>query len=618
MKEHIIYVSSIQCASKQECLSQVEKIQKTLTKRSVTPEDIIQLTDTGYSVQFAPIKKYWKSQSIFGVDIDNLTNTTLQKLIRQLTNGKLPPFAAFATLSNPDPDTPTRVRLYFALNEPVTDMDRMYHIIRLVYDTVATLSSKESIDYQSMNPQRLFFPGHLIYSVPKKKILLKNILPLADIAYAKNPIVINPIRFLEYISDSFDRIYGVPGTMFQHTNTTENDIIMAAPINNKGKPILQFSRLENGPLYQTIIPLSIKENGTSFNPYKDNIERGDNRRIYKISGNSKGFKSTEAPLSLAKVNILYQSLFADILLDKLNQAYDTPIFDKKEILKNKKNLETLFQAFHIETYSVTKTDLTNNIQRYLEFFQTDFSNEYPKLYRIISMKGRLEKLILILRKAIQQTSMLTREQLRYMPQHIIPIEEIVLQITNGKSKSLCNSTRDLYRLFDMIGILSIIPLEKQSYSIRQIWTDRHTYRTIPTVLSIPWFDEILLHNLEQRADTFLKEDKTIKGIKKVDTEHNETYLALYQCVISLLDTKPYFTRTDLVKLVEAEGLCQTGKKGDHIVNRYLPAAAKELKLVKSNFTKHLESRLPKPDPSLTYGASIIYHREDLLHADIAS
>jgi hypothetical protein len=81
----------------------------------------------------------------------------------------------------------------------------------------------------------------------------------------------------------------------------------------------------------------------------------------------------------------------------------------------------------------------------------------------------------------------------------------------------------------------------------------------------------------------------------------------------LLDTKSYFTRSMLVKLIETENICQAGTKGDYIVNRYLPTVASKLKLLKENYTKHISSCLLYPDKNLKYGSSILYFREELLN-----
>ena len=118
---------------------------------------------------------------------------------------------------------------------------------------------------------------------------------------------------------------------------------------------------------------------------------------------------------------------------------------------------------------------------------------------------------------------------------------------------------------------------------------------------------------EKRAADFLRQHRTISGLGQTDMKNNKNYLATKNCVIFLLETKGYFTRSMLVRLVEDEQVCYPGKKGEHIVKRYLPTIRKDLGLYKDHCTQFLKERVR--DSSLKIGASVLYYRGDLLDYD---
>ena len=595
MKRHKIFYSPIYCQTKQECLTRVKEIQQSLIETELATEEIIRITDEGHTIRFgSSIKNGWVSQSLFGIDIDHLQQIPVKQLIRRLNQYKFPPFAIFTTLGNLDLLNPTRIRIYFALNQEITDKILMQRIIRLLCDIITSLTGEDAVDYQCIDTGHLFFPGHLLYSAPKKKIMVKNIIPLADILYQQNVFLFDRTCFMKELKDSFTSEYGIPGTIFSSLPDIPDPVLLSVTNSIDGRPELKFFELQNSPLVTNLISLSnLSSKNTCSIHYLYPI-RGINRynNIY-IYETSNAQKSTEGLLYFAKVKNVYLNLFFSRLLNQLSRYIEFTKLAHIEI----KNLAYQFNVFcdffkiHIET--VTKNDLIQNIQTALEFLQSEHVKDYPSLNKIISLENRRHILTAVLFYMVDTMNKWKTEICYRIPQ-------ISIAINNHNDLKICH-------LFNELELFRIVP--------PKYCKTNHKKKSIinALVFSPIWFDEFYLANAERKAKEFLQSNKTISGLGKVDTKNNKTYLAVENCVISLLDTKSYFTRSMLVKLIETEDICQAGAKGDYIVNRYLPMVASKLKLLKESYTKHISSCLLYPDKNLTYGSSILYFREELLN-----
>lgn len=599
MKEHTVYYSPIKSNTKKECLLNVKKIQSSLVSMKMTTEEIVYHTSHGYSLQFGTNDDQWKSQSIFGIDIDSFFNITIRQLLNELKKYKLYPFAIFTTLSNADLLNPTRLRLYFALNNPVTEHKIMHRIIRYVCDIINRLSPN-SIDYQCTNTGRIFFPGHLVYSAPEKKILLKNIAPIADLLYGDNKFFLDRNQFMK-------ELHGIPGTVFFNTQDIPDLILIGTEKNDDNVPVVKFLEAQKCPLLyriRTISPLSIKNILTNR---CSNISKGSKRYICsKTFVGSNAQKSTEDKLYYAKVYSIYLKPFISALLHYLKTLTDDSFFIYENIKKNEANFESIKKIFKIQEIPITKDMVIQNLNEYHNFTVNKISQEYPSLQKLLNKSGRYKIISIILTKAIEQLSYKKYQAIYYQPQYAIS-KQFIAAISKKERKNIAH----LFNLFSYLGLLQ--PIQEEYYN-KAIIKDNPAH-SLPTVLMIPWFDSILLSSAESKSAEFLRTNKTMHGLGKIDIENDKIYLATENCVISLLKIRPYFTRSMLVKTIEMENICAPGKKGDNIANKYLPAIVKKLHLSKENYTKHIESFLPVPDKDLTYGSSILYFREDLLTND---
>ena len=590
MNTHTVYYSPVTCIEKQECIIRVKEIRKSMEEHKLTTEEIIYLTEEGHSFQFGlPIKKGWASQSLFGVDIDNLEDISLYTLIRKLNKVKLPPYAAFMSLSTAEQINPTRFHLYFALNRPVEDPDMMQKIIKLVCDTINSLTATNTVDYQCTDTGRMFFPGHTVYEKSKKKILLKNVWPLADVLYSEHTVLLSRTQFMEELKQTFHSQHNVPGTEFYPLPDIPDHILIGAGNNKKNETVLKFCEAKNGLLVDTLTHTSNIHNLFSVHSkyLLDNINIIDNNIKCLCSAN--GHKSTEDKLYYAKVNKVYQTLYISTLADHLAAISGDKIFEYRNVKNEEQNLILLADIFKTEFYPVTKEMLLNNIDVFQNAVINIKQENYPNLFKALSFSGRKEtfqKIMEIIKRSIR---CLPDREIVHSLQYIITAK-IIAQKLYGEAKSYkFQQIHNLIRFFSEIGFINILTPEQYASHLRKGFRRYHLFRKVlhetQTVITVPWFDDMLLTTVECKAEQFSKEHKTVRGLVKINAKNRDTYLALKNCVISTLDIHQYFTRSTLLNIVKEEGICKEGSNGTFIVDRYLPLIAKELHLLKESYTK---------------------------------
>ena len=599
MDSHTFYFTRSTYKTKEDCLRYVRVIQSSMQSTQMDTRQIIALTDTGHCIKFGKDNNAWDSQSLFGIDIDNLHDITLRNLLAKLHRHKLDPFAAFTTLSNADPLCPTRLRLYFALDEVITDQKFMRTMIKHVCNVINALSVN-SVDYSCTMPGHIFFPGHVIYQAPNNKICVKDHESIIQILSSDHFVVFDRNQFMRSLQESFKHGHGVSGTIFHPISDIPDPVMLGVTKKEDGTVALNFSLARAYPiiyLYLGVLPSNEEYHRDRNTIPISHLSQGDNRYIYnKYIGTSNGQKSTEDKLYYAKVNSYTFFLFQTYLCNHLSATTNCPYL-KYDIIKNDEhNIQILRQLFPVKNNSIHVGDLQINIQDYHKFIQSNALEDYPSLQQILNIRKRRDILCSILAIANENLTHFYGS-VAFALQHIINTAAIL----GTKSK---NQVSELLRLFDKIGLIQIV--DKEHY---HAYIKPNQYHKLPIVITIPYFDEYLLASAEEKAKSFLAEHKTIRGLGSFNTDQNDNYLSVKNCVISLLDAKQYFTRTTLIKLIEAEQIPMPGHKGDYLVDRYLPTAVKELNLIKQH-SKALATFLPK-DKSLRYGTSVIYHRRDL-------
>lgn len=618
MKTHTVYYSPIICTEKQECITRVRDIRKSMEEHKLTVEDIICLTDEGHSIQFAlPVKKGWTSQSLFGVDLDNLHDISLYTLIHKLERMKLPPYAAFMSLGTAEQINPTRFHLYFALNNSVKDPDMIQKIIKLVCDTISSLTSDGTVDYQCTDTGRLFFPGHVVYSKPSKKILLKNVWPLADVLYSEHTVLLSRTQFIQELRENFSTQYNVPGTEFYPLPDIPDHILIGAEINAKKNLVLKFCDAKNEAWIRTLTHTSYIHNLFCIHSkyLRNHINIIDNNIKCLCSTNAQ--KSTEDKLYYAKVNKVYQTLYISTLANHLAAISGNEIFKYCNVKNEEQNLTLLADIFKTEFYSITKEMLLDNVNTFQDAVINAKQESYPNLFKLLSFSGRKKTFQKVMETVKRSIRCLPDKEITHPLQYIITAK-IIAQKLYGKAEAYkFQQIHNLIRFFSEIGLISILTPEQYASHLkkgfRRYYNFRKVHHETRTVITVPWFDNTLLANIESKAQQFRKQHKTVKGMVKINAQNRDTYLALKNCVISTLNVCQYFTRSMLLDMVQEEKICKEGSDGAFIVDRYLPLIAKELHLLKENYTKELASHLPFQKDILKLGSSKLYFREDLFN-----
>ena len=603
---HTAYFTKQTYRTKQECLDGIRKIQRSFKMIQAGAEEIISLTAGGHCLKFAKDKKSWVSQSVFGIDIDHLHGITVRRLLTRLNSLGLNPFAAFSTLSDPDPLDPSRVRLYFALDNPVTDPGTMQGLIRYVCDTIDRLSAG-SVDRNCMDPWHLFFPGTVIYRAPDKVIKTEEHLPLSQILSSGHPVLLDRNEFLRSLEEQFRNGYGISGVRFHDIPLEPNPVFFGFVKNKAGIPTLQFS-VPRAPsmicLHRGMLPSTVDIHRDRISYPNPLVETGDKRRkkvgFFK---DSKSTKSTEDKLYCAKVNQYTFPLFQSYLCYHLSYLCQDGRLNYDELKKNPENLSVLREIFPVETEPVTLAGLKENVKQYRQFFLDGVPETYPSLRKLFST-ARSRTFTALLSVVLKNLDHLRSLNVTCDLQHVISAYRILAELgrntDTGKAYII-----NLIRFFHRIGLIRLVDAKHLNAHIT-----RGKYGNYPTVATVPYFDEMLLARAERKAKAFLDAKQTVLGCRTRNTKQNESYLSVKHGVIFLLDNEHYFTRNRLVDLVEKEGISAAGRKGNYMVDRYLPAIVKELRLHRQYCRSSLiailpGSKIPRP------GSSIIYSREDL-------
>lgn len=424
-------------------------------------------------------------------------------------------------------------------------------------------------------------------------------------------ILLDRAQLIRQFQKQSNLLYGIPTAEFYTTNSIPDPIILGVENASSEHPILKLFYPNFGPLLNTsnnidsLVSVECLEANKS-NPISLDIDFLFFKRLYKdnILMLSHSQKSTRGKSYLMAVASVYQHLLCASLINALSDLTKRGEFRYDNIKKDVNRIHVLTEAFSLNVFNIKRRSLIENLEQY-SIFTEKIPREYPSLKKIMSdyRCGILKQLInnaLTIAKASRYRVISIR------PQYITSQEMI-----SDRAKVTTTQVRHLMQLFHDLGLIEIIDKEYYNNSILR---SRVKYK-LPIVISIPWLDEMLLKKVENRAKKFLAENKTIMSLGSIDTETNEKYLGLKTCVISLLDQKPYIIKDDLVEAIELNGICEEGKSGKYIYERYFPEVAKDLNLYKANFNKILQEHLNNLGyhPKLTYGVSTIYFREDLFN-----
>ena len=425
-------------------------------------------------------------------------------------------------------------------------------------------------------------------------------------------IILDRAQLIKQFQQQCNSRYGIPSTRFYPQNGIPDPIILGIKNAASDHPKLKLFYPDFGPLstvsnsIDSLVVVKCLEDNKNTNDSLD-IDILFFNRLYKdnILMHSRSQKSTQDKPSLMAVSSVYQHLLCASLINALSDLTKRKEFQYDNIKKDANCIQTLTKAFAIDVFDISKPELLNNLKQYSTFVQ-EIPRRYPFLRKVLS-DYRCNVLCRLINNASTMVRASRRQIIFFQLQYVMSQQSISEQIGITTTQ-----VRHLARLFHDLGLIEVI--EKENYN-KGIIRSRVKYK-LPMVLSIPWFDEAFLQKAEYMAKKFVSEEKTIIGSGNIDTENDKRYLGLETCVISLLDKKPYVTKDDLIKAIELNDLCEKGKSGKYVVEKYFPEIVKRLKLCKAHFSKGIQEYLSQLGyhPKLTYGVSTLFFREDLLNA----